>query len=134
MSITREEIRQLCIAHDRFMAEQASESITRPSPVSEIETDGLIFKDYDNSALQPAHEPLSEGFSEYQADTLAHLIVELRAERNADIARKLAIQGENRELKGMIGSVLTLLGGDKAKSDDRIVELLPNWRKKRDVA
>ena len=39
MSI-RDEIRELCIAHDRFMAEQASEPIRRPA-VSKSNDAGL---------------------------------------------------------------------------------------------
>jgi hypothetical protein len=55
MSITTEEIRQLCIAHDQFMADQASEPIRRP-PVSE--TDSAVYKEFDNSLPAPAAESL----------------------------------------------------------------------------
>src|SRR5262249_56797543 len=111
MSITREEIRQLCIAHDRFMAEQASEPIRRP-PASEI-----IYRDYDGGAQASASvadaEP-SESEAYPPLQTLLKSVAEatmmlIWRERDA-FERKLAdLRAENAELKGMIGSVLSLL-------------------------
>jgi hypothetical protein len=130
MSITREEIRQLCIAHDRFMAEQASVRIRRP-PVSENEDASLIYKDYDNGAPVPAATAEGADWSAWEGwlkahlaierDTLAKVIAEFTlqylTERLVPLDRKLAeLEGENRELKGMLGATLTLLGGEKARN------------------
>jgi len=137
MSITREEIRQLCIAHDRFMAEQASETIRR-SPVSESGDAGIIYKEYDNSALPPA-AATAEGqqdWSGWEAWMAGHLAVErerilddvveivnlgvnkmLNQER-ASIDRELAnLRAENAELKGMMATVLRLFAGETKAAD-----------------
>jgi hypothetical protein len=133
--ISKAEIDELCRQHDELMAQareaERSGYVQRNDP-----GDGLIFKDNED-AMVPAYTPEPDGFSEYQGDVLAHLIVELRDEWETYIDRRIAaLQGENAELKGMIGAVLQLLGkrgGDVPKSGG-VVELLPNWRKKRDVA
>jgi hypothetical protein len=51
----RDELKQLCAAHDRFMAEHALEPIRR-TPVSQSDTDGLIYKDHDNNEPAPGSE------------------------------------------------------------------------------
>ena len=56
----RDEIRELCIAHDKFMAE-AREEIRSP-PVSETEDAGLIYKEYDNNALPAGSEGDADTF------------------------------------------------------------------------
>jgi len=146
MSITREEIRQLCIAHDRFMAEQASETIRR-SPVSESGDAGIIYKEYDNSALPPA-AATAEGEQdwsgweawmaghlaverEHMLDSLAEAMMMLIHQERDTVDRKLAeLRAENAELKGMIGTVLRLYAGETKTGD--VVDL-PDWRK-RDAA
>ena len=153
MSITREEIRQLCIAHDRFMAEQASETIRR-SPVSESGGAGIIYKEYDNSALPPAaataegeqdwsgweawmaghlaveREHMLDSLAEAMGICLAETRKEMRAERAAEIA---PLKTEIAELRGQVSALLTMLGaGDKAK--DASIIALPNWRKRTDAA
>jgi hypothetical protein len=128
MSITRDEIRALCAAHDRFMAEQACEPIRRP-PVSETGDAGVIYKDYDNTALAAAAEPEPEAFdaeastapnffddverNEEFADTIAIVIAELRREWKRDIERL-----ERRILRVAKSGVIDL----------------PDWRSRRDVA
>ena len=146
MSITREEIRQLCIEHDRFMAEQASETIRR-SPVSESGGAGIIYKEYDNSALPPA-AATAEGEQdwsgweawmaghlaverEHMLDSLAEAMMMLIHQERDTVDRKLAeLRAENAELKGMIGTVLRLYAGETKTGD--VVDL-PDWRK-RDAA
>jgi hypothetical protein len=54
MSI-RDEIAEVCRAHDKFMIE--AREWLRSSPVSESDDAGLIFKDNDNNALAPAPQP-----------------------------------------------------------------------------
>ena len=147
MSITREEIRQLCIAHDRFMAEQASETIRR-SPVSESGDAGIIYKEYDNSALPPA-AATAEGQQdwsgweawmaghlaverEHMLDSLAEAMMMLIHQERDTVDRKLAeLRAENAELKGMIGTVLRLYAGETKSGD--VVDL-PNFMRRRNDA
>jgi len=131
MSITREEIRQLCIAHDRFMAEQASEPIRRP-PVSEPDDAGLIYKEHDNSERAPAAEPAAatlEGvWSDATVEALCDILDNVENRMRQEFDRKLAVlEGENRELKGMLGATLTLLGQKEFKTAD-VVDL-PDWKR-----
>src|SRR5262249_49144209 len=132
----RDEIRELCLAHDKLMAEQASEPMRRP-PASEI-----IYRDYDGGAQASASvadaEPL-EGEAYPPVQTLLKSVAEatmmlIWRERDA-FDRKLAdLRAENAELKGMIGSVLMLLGQKSGnvttvkKPESDVVEL-PNWRR-----
>jgi len=105
MSITREEIRQLCIAHDRFMAEQASEPIRRP-PVSAPDDAGLIYKQHDNSEPAPAlaadttlsGEALAQWHADWDRWMLGHLAVERRGLLDAlerDLVEILAKQEQD---------------------------------------
>jgi hypothetical protein len=139
--ISRDEIRHLCLEHDRFMAE-ARESLRR-SPVSESDRDGLIYKDYDNNALLavPAAEgepPFAEGepFNDDQTETLAMLVAGerdlARDERAAEIA---ALNVKIAELRGKLDAVLTMLGKSDTVSNLKSGDVLdvPNWRR-RDVA
>src|SRR5262245_49712840 len=134
MSITREEIRQLCTAHDRFMAEHASGPIRR-RPVSESDTDGLIYKDYDNSALATAPAAEQEPFDEGQVDVLGRVIALERRYQRDERAKELAERDARiTRLEGKVDALIALLGqGRPSKSiPDGVVEL-PNWRRK-DVA
>ena len=109
MSITREEIAELCRQHDRLMAEAASEPIRR-SPVSETDAARLVYKDCDNNALLPARQPELEAI--YSDDDVADrerwdaLNVFSEAATNA-ITR---LQDENIALKAKLDTVLQLLG------------------------
>jgi hypothetical protein len=149
MSI-RDEIRELCIAHDRFMAEQASESIRRP-PVSETDTDeGLIFKTIDDALVPaPAADADWSGWEAWMAghlaverqklaETMGEVIATLRREWRQEIDRRVTtLQNENAELRGMLGATLTLLGQKSgnatsvAKPESDVVELA---RRRSDVA
>jgi hypothetical protein len=125
VSITKDEIAQLCAAHDRFMAEQASEPMRR-LPVSETDAGGLIFKDYDNNALQPAPQPESEPFDAAQREVLAHVVAQQQDHEYAEREKALApLKQEIAELRGQVSALLTLLGKTEKAAD--IVEL-PNWR------
>jgi len=143
MSI-RDEIRELCIAHDKFMAE-AREEIRSP-PVSETEDAGLIYKEYDNNALPAGSEGdadevsdappgifgdwRDQALAEAMGICLAETRKEMRAERAAEIA---PLKTEIAELRGQVSALLTMLGaGDKAK--DASIIALPNWRKRTDAA
>ena len=112
MSITREEIRQLCIAHDRFMAEQASEPIRRPA-VSE--------RTFDNGALETAPQP--EPVASDAEPSLADALLEFCGATDRRFER---LERENVALKAKLEVVLTLLGQraepDASKSGS-IVEL-----------
>jgi hypothetical protein len=134
MSI-RDDIRALCAEHDRFMAEQASEPIRNPTVSETDERRGLVYKRFD-----PPPEPAGNGgdepsddedtiqlFGDWRdkalTDALAEVIVELRREwrqeREAELVkrdRKIGeLEGELREIRGMLGATLTLLGQQKPK-------------------
>jgi len=116
-------------------------------PVSESGGAGIIYKEYDNSALPPA-AATAEGeqdWSRWEAWMTGHLANEREAVLNivnegvnkmldqerASIDRDLAdLRAENAELKGMIGTVLRLYAGETKTGD--VVDL-PDWRK-RDAA
>ena len=117
MSITREEIRQLCIAHDRFMAEQASETIRKP-PVSENDESDLIFKDFDNGTLQAAAgtaegeqdwsgwESWIRGHLNIERETIFTVVGDVLAERDAEVTK---LRSEIAELKGRVDVLLSLV-------------------------
>jgi len=136
MSI-RDEIRELCIAHDRFMAEQASEPTRRP-PVSETDDPGLVYKEYDNSEPASAPrldaEPSDGDWRDTVAEAMGIVIAETRKEMRAERAAEIApLKTEIAELRGQVSALLTMLGaGDKAK--DASIIALPNWRKRTDAA
>src|SRR5262249_37787549 len=74
----RRELAELCRIHDRMMAEAASERMRRP-PVSESDPDGLIYKDYDNSAPAPA--PEADPWAGWNAWLRGHLDIERQSIR-----------------------------------------------------
>ena len=134
MSIT-DEIRELCAAHDRFMAEQASEPIRRP-PVSEIDPDEIIYKESAAAATTKTGEQGWEGWEKWLrghldneravfTEALGEFGYELRKEwqqeRDAEL---LKLRAELAELKGRVDTLLSLVtkGGE-------IVDL-PDWRKR----
>src|SRR5262249_28452473 len=117
MSITREEIRQLCIAHDRFMAEQGRETITK-APVSENDEPDLIFKDFDNGTLQAAAgaadgerdwsgwESWIRGHLDIEREIIRTVVADVFAERDADMTK---LRSEIAELKGRVDVLLSLV-------------------------
>lgn len=108
---------------------------------------GIIYKEYDNSALPPA-AATAEGEQdwsgweawmaghlaverEHMLDSLAEAMMMLIHQERDTVDRKLAeLRAENAELKGMIGTVLRLYAGETKTGD--VVDL-PDWRK-RDAA
>ena len=151
MSITREEIRQLCIAHDRFMAEQASETIRR-SPVSETGAAGIIYKDYDNNAMAaaPAEETDWSGWERWMSghldnlrreinddrekliDSIADGVVQLLDQERDASNRKLAkLQAENIEIKGLLSDMLALLGKSDVSKAGYAIDVLRRFLGKR---
>ena len=151
----RQKIADLCRAYDEFMIE-AREGLRRP-PVNESNDAGLIYKDYDNGALQHAQQPEPQpDWSGWEKWLRGHLD-NLREEMACGIAqatmtlihcerikfeRKLGIlEGKLRELHGMLGAALAIIGADKAKGespsrdDGSIVELPKNFlRRTHDAA
>jgi hypothetical protein len=110
----RRELRELCRVHDQMMAEQRAND-----PGEE-----LVFKVMED-ARPPVPEPEPEPFTEYQSDTIAHVIVELRKEwreereeaiapLKAEIAELKGKLDAVTELKGKMDALLTLLQGAKA--------------------
>jgi hypothetical protein len=91
----RDEIKALCVAHDRFMAEQAAEQASKIGRMSASETDldgglGLIFKTVEDAML-PLEPAAPELFGDPErdelfADVMGETIRLLRQEWRADIA------------------------------------------------
>jgi len=100
---------------------------------------GLIYKERDD-ALAPA--PEAEPPPSDDGPTLGEAVVKLAGatdRRFERLERKLAeVQGENRELKGMLGAALVMLGqsakGYSHGTNNSEVIDLPSLRKPRDVA
>jgi len=121
----RDEIRELCLAHDKLMAEQASEPIKRP-PVSESDTDaGLVFKTVEDAMVPTAEpEPMPADSEPYPSFTdlragIAKFVVTWTADKLAERDRRI------ERLEGKLDATLQLLGartGDVPKSGE-IVEL-----------
>jgi hypothetical protein len=127
-----------CAMQDHLLAEHAASEAIRSSPVSETASTGLVYKDYDNGALQSAatpdatassEEPILEGTQKQWEDWLrSRLYNELREltdavkedlqtmgaslhERETETA---ALKTEVAELKGKVDVLLNLVckGGD----------------------
>src|SRR5262245_29192509 len=126
----RDEITELCRQHDRFMAEHTSEPIRRP-PVSESDTDGLIYKDHDNNAPAPASE--GDPWAGWNAWLAGHLAIErqsireevenalvdliklLRKDWEADIRKAVTERGaEIAHLRGQVETLTRLYAGKSA--------------------
>jgi hypothetical protein len=156
MDLLREQIRAACEQHDRMMAEHAQwqaerEALASP-PVRENEPDGILYRTHGDNATLPISEPdavalfgderdeiLCEGIGQ----ALAHERARARAER-VELDRQIAtLEGEIRELRGMLGATLALLGAPKERfatalvnpeaDADKIIDL-PDWRARRDAA
>src|SRR5262249_27400079 len=144
MSITREEIRQLCIAHDRLMAEHASEPIRRP-PMSETDDAGLVYKEFDNGALAPAPQADAD-WSGWERWLRAHLNIERgglldalkkdlvniiaekrRVTRQESEAEILKLKSEIAELRGRLDMMVNLM----TKTGDVIDLPRGGWRRDR---
>src|SRR5262245_34718603 len=124
----RKEIRELCIAHDKQMAEDGEwlarrKAQARPFVRKSEDAAGLIFKTVENAAVSaPQPDPAPHGeptdaarpFTEAQIDVMAHVINHLRAEwdneraaeaadRNAELAR---LQVELDELRRRVNALI----------------------------
>jgi|SRR5215471_5229990 len=125
----RQQIADLCRAHDEFMIE-AREWLRKP-PASESDDAGLIYKDYDNGALEHAPHPAPEqdwsgwerwlrGHLDNERVVIAQAIGEVIAEeresaRQERDAELLKLRSEIAELRGKTDALLSMLqmkGGD----------------------
>jgi len=111
--VSRDEIARLCAEHDRMMAE-ASEPIRSP-PVSETDDAALVYKTT-WSEPEPAPEPAPSDDEAYPPlsdlrEAIAEFVVEWTNRKLVERDRRIAsLEGDIRELKGMLGATLTLLG------------------------
>jgi len=140
MSITRDEIRQLCIAHDKFMAE-AREEIRSP-PVSEIDNPGILYREYDNSEPAPAAaDDAGDSDGDWQeavAEGIAEAGDYLRKEMHQEFAGELlkrdreiaALRNELCEVTGFVSGVLAALGKPSPPTDSKAADVvdLPHTR------
>jgi hypothetical protein len=130
--ISRDEIGHLCQEHDRFMAE-AREWLRR-SPVSESDTDGLIYKHYDNSAQAAVPVPEPEPFDAAQSDVLARVVAVVQDREQAELEKALAERDARiTRLDGKVEALLALLGKSVNLPDLKsaeVVDLPKNfWRR-----
>ena len=140
MSITRDEIADVCRAHDKFMIE-AREWLRSP-PVSEPDDPGIVYKEYDNS--EPAPAPVADadwsgwerwlrahlnierrGLLEALEKDIADIIAEMRKERDAEL---LKLRAEVAELKGRTDVLISLL---QTKGGDVVDLPQASWRRDR---
>jgi hypothetical protein len=140
MTIMRDEIRQLCAAHDRLMAEHdewmAQREVAAASPVQKSDLGGLLYRTNGNGAQATARaqdSAPSDGeayppFADLRAG-ICQFVVEWTA-------RKLKERDERTtRLEAKLDAMLAIIGSDKAKSvgqkssDDSVIDL-PDWRKR----
>jgi hypothetical protein len=100
---------RLIAEHDQWMAQHEPQG---SPPVSETDDAGLLYRSYDNSALETALEPEPEPFDQDTlADSVAKFVItRIRRERVVYDRKIAGLEGELREVKGMLGAVLQLLG------------------------
>jgi len=131
----RRELRELCRAHDRFMAEaryaeHQSEPVRRPYVRRNAEGDELVYREAEN-ALLSAPTSDAEPFSEEQRDVIVRVVAMLQDQEEANCEKGIsALRAEIAELRGKVDMLTAILAGDRTKS---VVIDLPNWRRK-DVA
>jgi hypothetical protein len=154
----RNEIRGLCIAHDKQIAEDREwlarrQAQARPIVRKSDNPAGLLFKTCANEPAPAAvadSEPSDAELSD--ADLLSEALIDAGGRAIADLrrewSRELEVMGaqsrENREqiaelrgklaeLRGQVSALLVLIGGDKSKSGE-IVDLPRLDLRRRDVA
>jgi hypothetical protein len=124
-----------CAMQDHLLAEHAASEAIRSSPVSQPGEIGLVYKDFDNGALDAAPTADADTDAENAKNQRdwdrwlkGHLNVErrelidaldkdirnlvemLRAEWRQEIAREIGtLKNENAEIRGMLTGALTIL-------------------------
>jgi hypothetical protein len=99
----RQQIADICRAHDEFMIE--AREWLRKSPVSESDDVGLIYKDHDKSAPQPA--PAPEPVPSDDEPTLEYAIKQFCGAVDRRFER---LEHAHVELRGKVDALLTLFG------------------------
>ena len=128
MTITRDEIRALCTAHDRMMAEHhewtARREVAGAALLQKSDESAVLYREHHDNAPAPAPQPdaePSDGDDElaHAIDVFAQAVENRLAELDSELVkrdRKIGeLEGELREIKGMLGATLTLLGQQKPK-------------------
>jgi hypothetical protein len=104
------------IAFDDWCRAERSVEPIRSAPMAETELPDIIYRTYAPDAPEPAPEPETAAFDEAALlETVARGSAEavmtlIQRERRTYDRRIATLEGELREVKGMIGSVLALLG------------------------
>jgi hypothetical protein len=103
--------------------------------VSKSDTDGLIYKHYDNSAQAAVLVPEPEPFDAAQLEVLAGVIAMVQDREQAEREKALAERDARiTRLDGKVEALLALLGKSVNLPDLKSADvILPNWRR-RDVA
>ena len=149
MSITRDEIRALCTAHDRMMAENhewmARREAAAASPVQRSNAEGVLYRMGPENAPAPAPQPArppSDGDTRLFGDerdewlraAMGHVIVEMRKQWRAEIQRR---DERISKLETQIEMLVALLGkSDTVSVSKASVVDLPRgfWRRTHDNA
>jgi hypothetical protein len=115
----RRELAELCRAHDEMMTSAATHT------QSDDPAD-LIFKTTEDAtpAAADAAEPYPP-FGDLMSGIAQGVVALLQGERVKYARRIDNLEGEIREIKGMLGAVLTMLGQNKSAD---VIDL-PDWRK-----
>jgi hypothetical protein len=145
----RRELAELYAADDRLRAEHADWLARREAaaaaPVRKSNAEGVLYRTSENNAQAPAvaavvSAPSDETdwrdeVAQSMGEIFAHERKRERSERNAALAvlnREISVlKNENAEIRGMLGAVLAIIGGDKKVGqkghDDSVVELPKNF-------
>ena len=128
MVTTRDDIAHLCAEHDRLMCEHdewmARREAAGAAPVQKSDESAVLYREHHDNAPAPAPQPdaePSDGDVElaHAFDVFAQAVENRLAELDSELVkrdRKIGeLEGELREIKGMLGATLTLLGQQKPK-------------------
>ena len=139
MTIMREEIRALCAAHDRLMAEHhewmAQRDMAAASPVQKSGDPGILYRTTEQNVLAAAHthdtaasdaEPYP-AFADLRAG-ICRFVVEFCNRKLAERDRKIErLEAQVEMLVALLGKSKTVSASESKAAD--IVDL-PDWRKR----
>src|SRR5262245_13241844 len=143
---TRDEIRELCIAHDKQMAEHREWLARREAQSASLarrndNPAGLVFKTIENALVEAAEpEPAAvNGQDDEEPDDRTLLVALTDAVENRfdyEERQRHRLERELTFLKGQFDAVLTMLGKSETVSNSKAADVidLPDWRKRSNVA
>src|SRR5262249_28112780 len=128
MTITRDEIRQLCAEHDRLMAEHhewmARREATAASPVQRSNAEGVLYRMGPENALAPRPQRVPVPL-EGEYPPLGTLVRSLGATTAQYVAKKLAERDRKIErLEAKLDAALTMLGNPQRVADSKSADVV----------